>query len=426
MKKLFAIVLSIALMLTFAACTSNTGTGGENNGDGNGKVLSIDEVTLTVPSKITAVAKEDLKVGFIFLHDANSTYDKNFMDAAEAACSALGLSDDQILMKTGIPEGEECYTTAKELVNAGCQVIFADSFGHEPYIIKAAKEYPTVQFCHATGVRGKTEGVGNYHTAFAEIYKGRYLAGVAAGMKLNEMIADKKFTAAEAKMGYVGAFPYAEVISGFTSFYLGAKSVCPSVTMEVQYTQSWFDIEKENTAAKALIANGCKLISQHADSSGAPSACEAEGVPNVAYNVDTSNIGPNTAIISSKINWTPYMTMMIKAVLDGTTIPSDYCATLTEGAVQLTKLNEKVAAEGTQAKLDEVKAKLEKNEIKVFDTKTFTVSGKELTTYLADVVDAGDFVPDTEAIADGRFIESEKRSAPYFNVIIDGITVPAQ
>lgn len=417
MKKIIALLLAVAMLFVFAGC-------GENGGDA-AKVQSIDEVTLTTPSQIEKVAKEDLKVGFIFLHDANSTYDKNFIDAANAACAALGIGESQVIMKTGIPEGEECYTTAKELVTAGCQVIFADSFGHEPYMIKAAKEFPNVQFCHATGTRGKIEGVGNYHTAFAEIYKGRYLAGIAAGMKLNELINAGKFTAAEAKMGYVGAFPYAEVISGYTSFYLGAKSVCPTVTMEVQYTQSWFDIEKENTAAKALIANGCKLISQHADSSGAPSACEAASIPNVAYNVDTSNIGPNTAIISSKISWVPYMTMMIKAVLDGTSIPADYCATLEEGAVQLTTIT-KNAAEGTQAAIDAAKDKLNKGEIKVFDTKNFTVEGKELTTYLADVVDLGDFVPDTEAIVDGRFIESEKRSAPYFNVIIDGITVPAE
>ncbi len=420
MKKLLAIVLSLCLLFVFAGCGDATTSSGENEG---AKVLSIDEVELTKADTIKAVAKEDLKVGFIFLHDQNSTYDKNFIDAANAACKDLGIKDDQVIMKTGIPEGEECYTTAKELVTAGCQVIFADSFGHEPYIIKAAKEFPDVQFCHATGVRGKTELLGNYHTAFAEIYKGRYLAGIAAGMKLNEMIKAGQFKAEEAKMGYVGAFPYAEVISGYTSFYLGAKSVCPTVTMEVQYTQSWFDIEKENTAAKALIANGCKLISQHADSSGAPSACEAAKVPNVAYNVDTSNIGPTTAIISSKISWVPYMTMMIKAMLDGTSIPADYCATLAEGAVQLTELTKNAAA-GTKEAIEAAKTKLNDGTLKVFDTKTFTVEGKELTTYLADVVDLGDFVPDTEAIVDGRFIESEKRSAPYFNVIIDGITVP--
>ncbi len=422
MKKLISLLLAVAMLVCFAGCgDANTSSGSEEQA----KVQSIDEVELTEAAQIAKVEKEDLKVGFIFLHDANSTYDKNFMDAAEAACDKLGLTDSQVLMKTGIPEGEECYTTAKELVNAGCNVIFADSFGHEPYMIKAAKEFPNVQFCHATGTRGKIEGVGNYHTAFAEIYKGRYLAGIAAGMKLNEMIEAKKITAEEAKMGYVGAFPYAEVISGYTSFYLGAKSVCPTVTMEVQYTQSWFDIEKENTAAKALIANKCVLISQHADSSGAPSACEAAKVPNVAYNVDTSNIGPNTAIISSKISWEPYMTMMIKAMLDGTSIPADYCATLEEGAVQLTALT-KNAAKGTQEAIDAAKAKLEKNELQVFDTANFTVDGKKLDSYLADVVDLGDYVPDTEAIVDGRFIESEKRSAPYFNVIIDGITVPAE
>ncbi len=416
MKKILAMLLCLAMVFSFAACREQTEAT---------KVLSIDEVELTVPDEITPVAKEDLKVGFIFLHDANSTYDKNFMDAADAACEALGLSDSQVIIKTGIPEDNQCYETAKELVNSGCQIIFADSFGHEPYMIKAAKEFPSVQFCHATGTRGKIEGVGNYHTAFAEIYKGRYLAGIAAGMKLNEMIENGEFTADEAKMGYVGAYPYAEVISGFTSFYLGAKSVCPTVTMEVQYTQSWFDIEKENTAAKALIANGCKLISQHADSSGAPSACEEKGVPNVAYNVDTSNIGPNTAIISSKISWEPYMTMMLTAMIEGGTIPADYCATLKEGAVQLTALTAN-AAEGTQEAIDAAKALLENDELKVFDTATFTVGGQELTTYLADMVDLGDYVADTEAVVDGRFIESEKRSAPYFNVIIDGITVPAQ
>ena len=421
MKKLLALLLAVAMLVCFAGC----GTKDTSSDADNAKVLSIDEVETTVADTITKVAKEDLKVGFIFLHDANSTYDKNFMDAAEAACAKLGLTKDQIFMKTGIPEGETCYTTAVELVNAGCQVIFADSFGHEPYMIKTAKEFPKVQFCHATGTRGKIEKVGNYHTAFAEIYKGRYLAGIAAGMKLKEMIDAGKFTAEEAKIGYVGAFPYAEVISGYTSFYLGAKSVVETVTMEVQYTTSWFDIEKENTAAKALIANGCKLISQHADSSGAPSACEAAGVPNVAYNVDTSNIGPNTAIISSKISWEPYMTMMIKAMLDGTSIPADYCATLEEGAVQLTTLTKNAAA-GTKEAIDTAKAKLIDGSLKVFDTSKFTVGGKEVTTYLADVVDLGDYVADTEAIVDGRFIESEKRSAPYFNLIIDGITVPAE
>lgn len=419
MKKILSAILAAAMLFAMAACSPK-----ENNPDGKAKVLSIDEVEKTKPAEITAVAKEELKVGFIFLHDENSTYDKNFIDAADAVVAKLGLTKDQVMKKTNIPEGDECYVAAKELVNAGCDLVFADSFGHEPFMIKAAKEFPDVQFCHATGTRAQTELVGNYHTAFASIYEGRYLAGVAAGMKLNEMIKAGKFTAEEAKMGYVGAFPYAEVISGYTSFYLGAKSVCPTVTMEVKYTNSWFDITAENTAANALIKSGCKLISQHADSSGAPSACQEAGVPNVAYNIDTSNIGPDTALISSKISWEPYFELIINAMLKGEAIPSDWCGTIATNSVLLTELNSKVAAEGTQAKLDEVKQKLVNGEIKVFDTKTFTVGGKELTTYLADIVDLGDYVPDSEAVVDGRFIESEKRSAPYFNIIIDGITAP--
>ena len=421
MKKVISILLVLVMLFAAAGCANDepvTENGGEENA-----VASINDVELTKPSTITAVAKEDLKVGFIFLHDANSTYDKNFMDAAEAACKELGLNDDQMLIKTGIPEGEECYTTAKELVTAGCQVIFADSFGHEPFMIKAAKEFPNVQFCHATGTRGKIEGVGNYHTAFAEIYKGRYLAGIAAGMKLNEMIEAGEFTAEEAKMGYVGAFPYAEVMSGFTSFYLGAKSVCPTVTMDVKFTGSWYDEALEKEAATALINADCKLISQHADSMGAPTACETAGIPNVSYNGSTIDACPNTFIISSRIDWTPYFKHIIACAKDGTDIEDDWTGTIEKGSVVLTDVNTNVAAAGTVEKLEEVKAKLVAGEIHVFDTATFTVKGQPLASYMADVDTDDNYTPDTEVIADGYFHESEFRSAPYFDVDIDGITL---
>ena len=229
---------------------------------------------------------------------------------------------------------------------------------------QAAQEYPEVQFCHATGTQAHTKGLKNFHNAFASIYEGRYLAGIAAGMKLNEMIKDGKIKAEEAKIGYVGAFDYAEVVSGFTSFFLGARSVCESATMKVTYTKSWFDIALEREAALSLINDGCVLISQHADSEGAPKACEEKGVPNVAYNISTISMGPNTAIISSKINWAPYYKLVIEAVAKGEAIPTDWCGTIATGSVGLTELNEKVAASGTQAKLDEVKAQLEKGEIK--------------------------------------------------------------
>ena len=365
----------------------------------------------------------DFKVGFIFLHDENSTYDKNFIDAALAAVEALGLTEDQVMMKTNIPETAECYEAAADLVDAGCDLVFADSFGHEDFMIQAAKEFPEVTFCHATGTKAHTENLDNYYNAFASIYQGRYLVGYAAGLKLNEMIEAGEITADQAKMGYVGAYPYAEVKSGYTSFFLGARAACPSVTMSVKFTNSWFDIAAEKETANALIADGCVLISQHADSEGAPKACEEAGVPNIAYNLDTRDWGPNTALISSKINWQPYFEHIITAKAEGTEITQDFCGGLEEGVVMTLGLNEKVAAEGTEAKLEEVKAKLISGEIKVFDTATFTVGGKNLESYLADVDSDANFTPDTEVIADGYFHESEYRSAPYFDIDIDGITI---
>ena len=368
-------------------------------------------------------ADANFKAGFIFLHDENSTYDLNFIKAADEVREALGCSEDQFIYKTNVPEGAECYEAAKDLVEQGCTVIFADSFGHEDYMIEAAKKYPQVQFCHATGTRAHTEGLDNYHNAFASIYEGRYLAGIAAGMKLNELIAAGKFTAEEAKIGYVGAFTYAEVISGYTSFFLGARSVCKSVTMEVTFTGSWYNESAEKEAANRLIANGCKLISQHADSMGAPTACESAGIPNVSYNGSTKVACPNTFIVSSRINWAPYFKYAIEAVRDGKKIDTDWTGTIATESVLLTEVNEQAAAAGTQAAIDAAKAKLVDGSLKVFDTATFTVGGKALTSYMADVNTDAAYEPDTEVITDGAFAESKFRSAPYFNVEIDGITL---
>ena len=368
------------------------------------------------------VSKDDIKVGFIFLHDETSTYDKNFIDAARAAVEKIGLRDDQVVFKMNVPEDDTAYETAADLADTGCDVVFADSFGHESYILKAAEEFPETQFCHATGTQAHTKNFDNYHNAFATIYEGRYLAGVVAGMKLEEMIDAGEITAEEAKMGYVGAFPYAEVISGFTSFYLGARSIVPEVTMTVRYTNSWYDLTAEGETAKALINEGCVLISQHADSLGAPSACEEAGVPNVSYNGSTKATGPNTYLVSSRINWEPYFEYMINCVINGEEIDDDWTGTLETGSVELAELNEGVVADGTAEKLAEVEAQLKAGTLHVFDTSKFTVDGKTLTSYMADVDDMGDYEKDTEAIKDGYFHESEYRSAPYFDIIIDGIT----
>ena len=389
------------------------------------KILSLALVVMMLigcVSVFTSCGEDDVfKVGFICLHDETSTYDKNVLDAAKATQQALGLEDSQVIIVKDIDESEECYNAAADLVDQGCDVIFANSFGHEDFMIQAAKKFPKVQFCHAAGTMAHTEELDNYHNAFASIYEGRYLTGVAAGLKLNEMIANGEITAAQAKMGYVGAFTFAEVISGYTSFYLGAKSVCPTVTMDVQFTGSWYDYDLEKNAANALIGRGCVLISQHADSMGAPTICEEKGVPNVSYNGSTQDDCPETYIISSKIDWTPYFVYICKAAKEGTEIATDWTGTIETGSVALTELNEDVAAAGTAATLEAVKAQLVAGTLHVFDINTFTVNGQKLTSYEADVDTDKDFTPDTEVISDGYFHESEKRAAPYFDIQIDGI-----
>ena len=421
MKKFLAMLLALVMALSLVACGEKKDDT-QGNGDGDSTAAKV-------------------KVGFITLHDENSTYDKNFIDAAKEACANLGLVENEdYFIKTNVGETEQCAEVAADLVDAGCNIIFADSFGHEPYMIEVAKENPEVQFCHSTGTLAHTENLANYHNAFASIYEGRYLAGIAAGMKLNAMIEAGDIKAEEAKMGYVGAFTYAEVVSGYTSFFLGARSVCPTVTMDVTFTGSWYDETLEKEGAVKLIQGGCKLISQHADSLGAPTACEKAGVPNVSYNGSTVSTCPNTYIISSRINWAPYYEMCIKAVMDGTEIPADWTGTLATNSVVLSDLNTTVAAEGTAEAIAAATEKLEKGELHVFDCSTFTTKADDtmntfkvdylkvdadghITSYMADVDTDQAYTGDTEVVHDGYFSESEFRSAPYFDLQIDGINL---
>ena len=428
MKKVLSVLLMLALV--FSLCIALASCNGKT-GEDAGKESSPAESSSEKESGNETDTKDELKIGFIYLHDQNSTYDRNFMDGAKAACEKLGVT---YLEKVPIPEGNECYEAAADLVNQGCSLVFADSFGHEDFLIKAAEEFPDVEFCHATGTQAHTEKLDNFHNAFASIYQGRFLAGIAAGMKLNEMIEDGKFKAEDAKIGYVGAYTYAEVISGYTSFFLGARSVCPTATMEVQFTGSWYDETAEKNAAETLIERGCKLISQHADSMGAPTACEDAGVPDISYNGSTKEACPNTFIVSSRINWEPYFEYIIDCVKNDKPIDVDWTGTLDNESVLLTEVNEKAAAEGTVAAIEEAKEKLSKGEIEVFDVSSFTVTVTDsknvnatvdgeghLTGYQADVDTDEAFQGDTEVVENGAFHESKFRSAPYFDIQIDGI-----
>ena len=383
---------------------------------------------------------DPIRVGLICLHASQSTYDKNFIDALGVAAENLGSKlDGDPIIKTNIGETKACYDAAKDLVKQGCNVIFADSFGHEPYMLKAAKKWPQVQFCHATGTQALTAKVANYHNAFASIYEGRFLAGYAAGLKLQRMVSNNQVPAnsidsdGNIKLGYIGAFQYAEVISGYTSWYLGVKEVVSNVVMDVTFTKSWYDLDGEEAGAKTLIAGdpnkgitGAALVSQHADSMGAPGECEAQGVPNVGYNVSTAEACPNTYVAMSKINWAPYYEAVINAVYSNSPIEGEkngnWTGSLASGSVQYD-----VANEDDKAAVAAIEQELRAGTRKVFDCSKFTVEGQHLTTYKADVEDMGDYAKETEAIKTENgvtfFDESTSRSAPYFDLTIDGINL---
>lgn len=423
LKKILAVLMAVAIIVTVFAACGKKDEGGSKPAEKKGmsaEILPRQEIKTDV--KVPA----EFKIGLICLHDENSTYDKNFIDSLKSAAKGMGLADEQVIIVPNIGEDQKCYDAAVDLAkNKGCSVIFADSFGHESFMKRAAKEFPNVQFCHATGTSSKFAGIDNFHNAFASIYEGRYIAGIAAGMKLKEMIDSGKITAEQAIIGYVGAFTYAEVVSGMTSFYLGARSVCPSATMKVRYTGSWYDQAKEQEAATALIKQDkCVLISQHADSLGAPTACELEGVPNVSYNGSTYSAGETTFIVSSAIDWAPYFKYIIEQTVKGEKIDADWTGTIATGSVVLSGLNQDVIADGTQEAMNKAIEGFKTGTLHVFDTSKFTVEGKNITEYLVDL-DGDAKTEKINVIHDGYFDESNAkdfRSAPYFDIVIDGVT----
>ena len=422
MKKTLAMLLALVMVFALCACGQTAAPAPAAPAETAAAEAPADEAAAP---ETEASPLANVKVGMICLHGEASPYDVNFYEAAQKTFTELGMDlDTQFILKLNVPEGNECYDTAADMVDDGCNIVFSDSYGHEPFMIQAAKDFPEVLFVSATGDRAHTEGLPNFVNAFADIYMGRYLAGVAAGLKLNEMIENGDFTAEEAKIGYVGAKPYAEIVSGFTSFYLGARSVCPTATMDVIYSGEWYDEPGEKECANKLMAGGCKLISQHADSMGAPTACETAGVPNVSYNVSTIAACPNTYVVASRINWGVYYTYLVNTVAAGETVATDWEGTLADGAVEILEINDAAAAAGTAEKLEEVKAALIDGSVKVFDLSTFTVEGETVTSFMANVDNTDDtYSHETEAVVDGYIAESVFRSAPYFDLAIDGITI---
>ena len=412
-KRLLALLLAGAMVFGLAAC-------------GNGDQGSAESPSGTTPAGTETGGEETktVKVGLICIGDENDQgYTYNFIRGKEAVTEALaakGITVDWEV-KYNVGEDSSCEEANIELAEAGCDLIINNSFGFEPYMLKVAPDYPEIQFISCTNQASAVDELENTHNAFANIYEGRYLAGVVAGMKMQEMIDNGEITADQAVIGYVGAYSFAEVISGFTAYYLGAKSVCPSVTMKVQFVGSWSDATLEGNAAQALCDAGCVMISQHSDNTTPATAAQNAGAFHTGYNNDMIAVAPEASLIGTRIDWSVYFEYAIEAVANGESFEQDWCHGMDEGTVVMTPLNEEIAAAGTADKLAEVEEQLRSGALQVFDTSTFTVEGAELTTCMALDTD-GDFVADSEeAVFDGAFHESYFQSAPYFTVQIDGI-----
>ena len=412
-KRLLALLLAGAMVFGLAAC-------------GNGDQGSAESPSGTTPAGTETGGEETktVKVGLICIGDENDQgYTYNFIRGKEAVTEKLAEKgiDVKWEVKYNVGEDSSCEEANIELAEAGCDLIINNSFGFEPYMLKVAPDYPEIQFISCTNQASAVDELENTHNAFANIYEGRYLAGVVAGMKLQEMIDNGEITADQAVIGYVGAYSFAEVISGFTAYYLGAKSVCPSVTMKVQFVGSWSDASEEGNAAQALCDAGCIMISQHSDNTTPATAAQNNGAFHTGYNNDMISVAPDSSLIGTRIDWSVYFEYAIEAVANGQEFDQDWCHGMDEGAVVMTELNTDIAAEGTAEKLAEVEEAIRSGELQVFDTTTFTVEGQPLTTCMALDTD-GDFVADDkEAVFDGAFHESYFQSAPYFTVQIDGI-----
>ncbi len=428
MKKLVLLLVVLAMVLVpFAGC----GEKAPEAPAATDEAPAATEMPAEEPATEEPAEAPAAKIGVILVHDENSGYDASHIDGIRKAVANVGFTDDQIIWKYNIAEDETCYDTATDLVEQGCTYIISDSFNHQSYMQQAADENPEVTFIAMTGVNAGPSGLANLKNAFNMTFESRYVSGVVAGMKLAELVKDGKVADknkdadGNIKLGYVGAYPYDEVVSGYTGFYLGVKSIVSNVVMDVSYTNSWYDPTAEAEAANALVASGAIIISQHADSTGAPSACQAlldsgTTVYNVGYNVDMLSVAPTAALTSCQNDWSVYYTYVFNCIKNGEEVATDWAKGYDEGAVMISALGESCAA-GTAEKVAEVEAALKDGSLKVFDINTFTVKGEKVTTAPALDTD-GDFVPDSgEAIVDGAFAESTLRSAPYFGLRIDGI-----
>lgn len=386
-KRILALLLASVMVFALAACSGGSGS-------------ATPAPTPTPAPAEEGVTLDNIKVGFVHISDpSDKGYTYNHDLGTQHMQAALGLRDDQVISKYNVPESAECDTAIRELVEAGCSIVFCTSFGFEDYMLAVAEEYPEVEFCHATGYQAATAGLPNVHNYFGDIFEARYLSGIAAGLRTETN-----------QLGYVTAMPFAECISGYTAFYLGAKSVNPDVTMKVIYTNNWNDPTAEAAAAQALIDAGCDVLCQHADSTATQTTCEANGVWGVGYNSDMIEAAPNAVLTSAVWDWGIYLQYAVNCVLSGEEIAVDWSGGIADGVCNVSALNPNTVAEGTEEAINAAREKIISGELYVFTGPLHGVGtdwdGKTVEINLAE----GE-----------KYIEPA--SAPSWNYVVDGVTV---
>lgn len=360
------------------------------------------------------------RVGFVYSEDESTPYTANFVKAQRALEDEYG-DRVQVMVKSNVLN-RESEQPMRELIRGGARILFINMDTDIP--ITLAREFPDVQFCQVSLPSISMEGTPeNYHTFNGEIYQARYISGIAAGMKLRQLLDSGALLPQDALVGYIGANASTEVISGYTAFLLGVRSVAPEATMRVRYTGSWSNYAAEKEQTRELIDEGCVIIAQHVNTTAPAVACEeavsaGKTVYHVGYHQSMMDIAPSCALVSIRTNWAPYVIQAVRAVMSGTAIENtveahehgrDLSAGFESGWVELMELNKFIAAEGTQEKIDNAIEGLKKGKIRVFSGNYTGVNPLNAS----DTIDLNE-----------GFTENQYSSNPSFGYILkDCITV---
>lgn len=406
MKRYIAIILSVLLMIQACGCSTARDLFPENTASrGDGQTTAIDE--------------EGLKVGFLFPSNNDATDTASHVEGIRKMQVETGLSDAQVIIKKNVGK-DNCASEIDGLVEKGCNLIFACDKTFEQDVIDAASRYPEVQFCQEDGKKAKKSGLDNMHNFYVRLYEAYYAAGVAAGMKLNDMLNHGSISSSNCVIGFVADEESPENISCLNAFYLGVGNVCSQASMLVRYVDSRGVYDDDGEAAKQLVKAGVGMMCQHTYTTAVAAVCAENDIPVVGNEVNIINAAPKEAITSAVADWSVYYIYAVNCVINGEAIDVDWCEGYEDGAVTLTQLNDTILVDGTVERLKEVEKNLRNGKEKVFDTEDMTIGGDNLKE-LAET--DKDYKKYKNLVSNGEFKESSKRSAPTMDFLVDGVEV---